>query len=247
VTRNQSVLYNILDWPTKPNSKLIVLGIANTMDLPEKLLPRISSRMGIQRLCFGPYNYTQLQEIISTRLNGINAFEKQAIEFASRKVAAISGDARRALEICRRAAEVADYRLKTNKTAKNQLVIMADVEAAIQEMFQAPHIQVMKSVSKLSKIFLTAMVHELYKTGMAETTFDRVATTVSSICLNNGEAFPGWDILLKIGCDLGECRIILCEPGEKHRLQKLQLNFPSDDVSFALKDNKDIPWLGNYL
>lgn len=56
------------------------------MDLPEKLLPRISSRMGIQRLCFGPYNYQQLQEIILTRLNGIEAFEKPAIEFASRKV-----------------------------------------------------------------------------------------------------------------------------------------------------------------
>ncbi|XP_058106618.1 origin of replication complex subunit 1-like [Magnolia sinica] len=112
VTRNQSVLYNILDWPTKPHSKLIVIGIANTMDLPEKLLPRISSRMGIQRLCFGPYNHQQLQEIISSRLKGINAFEKQAIEFASRKVAAISGDAHRALEICRRAAELADYRHK---------------------------------------------------------------------------------------------------------------------------------------
>ncbi|KAG0485497.1 hypothetical protein HPP92_009576 [Vanilla planifolia] len=96
LTRNQSVLYNILDWPTKPNSKLIVIGIANTMDLPEKLLPRISSRMGIQRLCFGPYNYQQLQEIISSRLKGIDAFEEQAIEFASRKVAAMSGDARRA-------------------------------------------------------------------------------------------------------------------------------------------------------
>lgn len=56
------------------------------MDLPEKLLPRISSRMGMQRLCFGPYNYQQLQEIISSRLKGIDAFEKQAIEFASRKV-----------------------------------------------------------------------------------------------------------------------------------------------------------------
>lgn len=61
-------------------------GIANTMDLPEKLLPRISSRMGIQRLCFSPYNYQQLQEIISSRLKGIDVFEKQAIEFASRKV-----------------------------------------------------------------------------------------------------------------------------------------------------------------
>lgn len=56
------------------------------MDLPEKLLPRISSRMGIQRLCFAPYNYMQLQEIIGCRLKGIDAFEKQAIEFASRKV-----------------------------------------------------------------------------------------------------------------------------------------------------------------
>lgn len=65
-------------------------GIANTMDLPEKLLPRISSRMGIQRLCFGPYNYQQLQEIISSRLKGIDAFEKQAVEFASRKVSPLA-------------------------------------------------------------------------------------------------------------------------------------------------------------
>ncbi|KAJ1412369.1 Zinc finger, PHD-type [Sesbania bispinosa] len=232
VTRNQSVLYNILDWPTKPHSKLIVIGIANTMDLPEKLLPRISSRMGIQRLCFSPYNHQQLQEIISSRLKGIDVFEKQAIEFASRKVAAISGDARRALEICRRAAEIADYRMKelTSNTdfvaAGKGLVGLADVEAAIQEMFQAPHIQVMKNCSRLSKIFLTAMVHELYKTGMGETTFEKLAMTVSALCTSNGEVFPGYDTLLQVGCKLGECRVILCEAGAKHRLQKLQLNFP---------------------
>ncbi|XP_052192375.1 origin of replication complex subunit 1B-like [Diospyros lotus] len=253
VTRNQSVLYNILDWPTKPHSKLVVLGIANTMDLPEKLLPRISSRMGIQRLCFGPYNYQQLQEIILTRLKGIDAFESQAIEFASRKVAAVSGDARRALEICRRAAELADYRIKKLASVPNaaspgkSLVGMADVEAAIQEMFQAPHIQVMKSCSKLGKIFLAAMVHELYKSGMGETTFEKLAMTLSCLCTSNGEAFPGWDALLKIGCKLGECRIILCEAGARHRLQKLQLNFPSDDVAFALKDSKELPWLAKYL
>ncbi|KAL2490198.1 Origin of replication complex subunit 1A [Abeliophyllum distichum] len=178
VTRNQSVLYNILDWPTKPNSKLIVIGIANTMDLPEKLLPGISSRMGMQRLCFGPYK-------TSNRI----CFKE-----------AVSGDARRALEICRRAAELADYRTKRSPSLSNSgvtgkaffgwlcdpleyysplvewkvLVGMADVEAAIKEMFQAPHIQVIRSCSKLSKIFLAAMVHELYKTGMGETTFEKV-------------------------------------------------------------------------
>ncbi|TQD92194.1 hypothetical protein C1H46_022232 [Malus baccata] len=83
-------------------------------------------------------------------------------------VAAISGDARCALEICRREAEITDYRLKKLTSTPNDasegktLGGMAEVEAAIQEMFQAPHIQVMKFFSKLSKIFLTAMVYELY-------------------------------------------------------------------------------------
>nr|GEX27942.1 origin of replication complex subunit 1A-like [Tanacetum cinerariifolium] len=120
---------------------------------------------------------------------------------------------------------------------------MSEVEAAIQEMFQAPHIQVMRSCSKLSKVFLAAMVHELYKTGMSETTFEKLAQTVSCLCTSNGITFPGWDTLLRIGCKLGESRIVLCESGASHRLQKLQLNFPSDDVSFALKDSKDLPWL----
>ncbi|OVA02359.1 Bromo adjacent homology (BAH) domain [Macleaya cordata] len=253
VTRNQSVLYNILDWPSKPHSKLVVIGIANTMDLPEKLLPRISSRMGIQRLCFSPYTYQQLQEIISSRVKGIDAFEKQAIEFASRKVAAISGDARRALEICRRAAELADYKLKKSSSTPDLAstgkphIGVAEVEAAIQEMFQAPHFQIIKSSSKLSKIFLTAMVHELYKTGMGEITFEELAMNVSTLCASNKEMVPGWDTLFKVGCKLGECRIIICEAGAKHRLQKLQFNFPSEDVAFALKGCSELPWLAKYL
>ncbi|KAI0493122.1 hypothetical protein KFK09_027398 [Dendrobium nobile] len=258
LTRNQSVLYNIFDWPTKPDSKLIVIGIANTMDLPEKFLPRISSRMGIQRLCFGPYNYQQLQEIIESRLKGIDAFEEQAIEFASRKVAAMSGDARRALEICRRAAEAADYRLKQlAKSSKSNLrqslpqgkhlVGMNDIEAAVHDVFQAPHIQIMKTSSRLSKIMLAAMVHELYRSGLCEVTFEKLATIIRSLCSSNRELQPGWDDLLKVGCKLGECRIILSEEGAKHRLQRMQLNFPSDDVAFALKACPEIPWLSKYL
>ncbi|KAM0918388.1 hypothetical protein ACQ4PT_008941 [Festuca glaucescens] len=255
LTRNQSVLYNILDWPTKPNSNLVIIGIANTMDLPEKLFPRISSRMGIQRLCFGPYNYRQLQEIITSRLKGIDAFEDQAIEFASRKVAAMSGDARRALEICRRAAEFADYRVKQLQVGQtpssanrgNGVVCMGDIEDAIQEVFQAPHIQVMKNCPKFGKIILAAMVHELYRSGLGEVLFDKLSATVFSWCHTNRELLPGYDTLLKICCKLGESKIVLCEEGTKHKLQKLQLNYPSDDVTFALKESPDLPWLSKYL
>lgn len=49
-------------------------------------------------------------EIITSRLQGVpgNIVDPDAIQFASRKVAAVSGDARRALDICRRAVEIAE-------------------------------------------------------------------------------------------------------------------------------------------
>lgn len=37
-TKRQDVVYNLLDWPTKAKTQLIVITIANTMDLPERCL-----------------------------------------------------------------------------------------------------------------------------------------------------------------------------------------------------------------
>jgi origin recognition complex subunit 1 len=53
VTKNQSVMYNFFNWPGLRHSRLIVLAVANTMDLPERTLSnKISSRLGTYRqLC----------------------------------------------------------------------------------------------------------------------------------------------------------------------------------------------------
>ena len=45
VTRTQQLLYNLFDWPTHRAARLVILGIANTLDLPERLLPKILSRL----------------------------------------------------------------------------------------------------------------------------------------------------------------------------------------------------------
>ena len=46
-SKNQSVMYNFFNWPSLPHSRLIVLAVANTMDLPERTLSnKISSRLG---------------------------------------------------------------------------------------------------------------------------------------------------------------------------------------------------------
>lgn len=43
------VLYNLFEWPMRPGARLAVIAVANTLDLPERLLPRIASRLGSRR------------------------------------------------------------------------------------------------------------------------------------------------------------------------------------------------------
>ena len=83
------VLYNLCEWPSRKGSRLAVIGIANTLDLPERLMPRIASRLGSRRVVFQPYKREQLQAIISQRLvdAGVaEAFEDNAIKYAASKV-----------------------------------------------------------------------------------------------------------------------------------------------------------------
>lgn len=56
-------------------------------------------------------------QIIQSRLSSVPAtlVDPDAIQFASRKVAAVSGDARRALDICRRAVEIAESEVQSEQ------------------------------------------------------------------------------------------------------------------------------------
>ena len=68
-------------------------------------------------------------------------------------MAAVSGDARRALNICRRATEVAEQRIiEIRKGAKKseKLVGIKDVDAAVTEMFSSPYIVAIRCVCSLS-------------------------------------------------------------------------------------------------
>ena len=48
VTAKQDVIYNFFNWPTLANSNLVVIAVANTMDLPERVMTgRVRSRLGM--------------------------------------------------------------------------------------------------------------------------------------------------------------------------------------------------------
>lgn len=87
-TKRQDVVYNLLDWPSKANANLVVVTIANTMDLPERILiGRVSSRLGLTRLTFPTYTFQQLEEIVLSRLKGFDdAFSGETIQLVARYV-----------------------------------------------------------------------------------------------------------------------------------------------------------------
>ena len=89
-------------------------------------------------MTFQPYTFKQLQTIVLSRMKGLKAFDEDAIQLAARKVAALSGDARRALDICRRSTEIAE--LAAHRQCKEVLVGMGQVDTALQEMFSSPKI-----------------------------------------------------------------------------------------------------------
>ncbi|XP_060595750.1 origin recognition complex subunit 1-like [Ruditapes philippinarum] len=182
-------MYNVFDWPTKQHARLIVLAVANTMDLPERIMmKRVSSRLGLTRMTFQPYTFKQLQTIVLSRMKGLKAFDEDAIQLAARKVAALSGDARRALDICRRATEIAE--LVAMKQKKDVLVGMTHVDAALQEMFSSPKIVAIRNASDQEKTLLRAVVAEFQRLGLEEAEFSRVYNQHISLCRLEGMQPP---------------------------------------------------------
>ena len=48
VTSKQDVIYNFFNWPSLSRSKLIVIAVANTHDLPERVMSgKVRSRLGV--------------------------------------------------------------------------------------------------------------------------------------------------------------------------------------------------------
>lgn len=237
-TRKQNVMYNIFDWPTNRNSRLVVLAIANTMDLPERMMMnRVSSRLGLTRMTFQPYTFKELEEIVISRIRGTDAFEDDALQLVARKVAAVSGDARRCLDICRRAVEISES--TGTKKQDNDFVGsvgMKHVDLALKEMFSSPKIIALQCLSDMEVMFMKAVISEFRRTGLEEAIFLEIYDQFKSHCaLEDGITPPNMSEAFTICNNLGSCRLLLVEAGNKDVHQRVRLNVNVDDVLFAFK------------
>lgn len=118
-SKKQNVLYNIFEWPSIVNSKIILVGIANSLDLTDRLLVRLQTKCELKPkvMHFPAYTKAQIIEIFKSRLeeSGVSdLFPPAAIQLLAAKVSSVSGDIRRALNIGKRVIELAEYEKKKN-------------------------------------------------------------------------------------------------------------------------------------
>lgn len=210
---------------------------------------RVTSRLGLTRLTFQPYTYKQLEEIVKKRLVGNESFDPYAVQLVARKVASVSGDARRALDICRRAAEISE------NNGNEALVTMDDVNAALKAMITQPKVKAIKNCSKLEQYVLQAVVSEVVcfflfilfnnsfflllqveRTGVEETFFPNVYKMLVSLSVFNGFNVVSVSVVLGAVARLSACRLLLVDQKSHDLDQRIILNVSPDDVYFALKE-----------
>ncbi|XP_045777243.1 origin recognition complex subunit 1 isoform X2 [Maniola jurtina] len=229
--RRQDVIYSIMEWATHNTALLTVLAIANTMDLPERALAaRVASRLGLTRLSFPPYSHTQLQNIVATRLVKANV-TPDALQLIARKVAAVSGDARRAISLCDRALELA---------APN-CAGLREVQLALEEASTSDTVRAIRCCAPAERLILRAMAAEVERTGSDETTMSRMLATATALAALDGRPYrsapnsrgPTYSQAHALCASLSAMQLIHME--RKPSEPRLMLNCSVDDVHYATK------------
>lgn len=136
LTLDLEILYKLFEWSLQKSSRLVLIGIANALDLTDRFLPRLKARnLKPQLLPFLPYNASQIKTVITTRLKSLVPVDSStpdyvpflhpaAIDLCSRKVSNQTGDLRKAFDICRRAIDLIEAETKQNhEQALNEQIV----------------------------------------------------------------------------------------------------------------------------
>lgn len=259
-TKNHTILYTIFEWPSRLDSKIILVGIANALDLTDRTLPRLQARCELKPklLHFAPYTKEQIVEIFTSRLKAAGVFDvfsSVAIQMLAGKVASISGDVRRALDIGRRVVELIDEN-KTSDVLKSVENFTADLKAAetgtkkvnLQEVVtvlnnvygttQSLNTDCEEAFPLQQKIIICTLLLMRRKAKNKDITVGRLHEVYSRVC--NKRNVTAVDQAEFAGlCDLIETKgIIRLMKKKVPRMHKVSLEWNEKEVSDALKDKQ---------
>ncbi|CAL1678485.1 unnamed protein product [Lasius platythorax] len=262
-SKKQSVLYSIFEWPSLPNSNLILVGIANALDLTDRILPRLQARCELKPMLmhFAPYTKQQIFDIISARLNQANAngiFTPSAIQLLAGKVAAISGDIRRALDISRRVVELAESHqvaqvlrptndndtniesLKHETEITEKPVDLKEVVTILNGVYGGTQNidQEQDSFPLQQKLLLCSLLLILNKGRNKDVTVGKLHEVYKKVCKKRNIFAVDVSEFVNL-CSLIETRGILRVVGRKEaRLCKVNLQWDQEELDAALQDKQ---------
>ncbi|XP_059488054.1 cell division control protein 6 homolog [Neocloeon triangulifer] len=240
--RGQKALYRLFEWPLKLGHSFTLIGIANALDLTQRALPRLGARGPSSEpllLPFAPYTKQQLLEVLRHRLlsaGASGAFDAAALELLAAKVASVSGDARRALDLGRRALEVGG-----RKRPSSVLGPANDLDKALENRVGPMHVRkVLDSVFggidqgpqlPLQHQIVLACLLLLKRPPVKKATIGKLHEVYSGVCNRRKLGAVGRSELLHI-CQLLEAEGAVRVTGAG----LVALQWDHDEVSDALSD-----------
>jgi len=207
VTDDQSVLYNLFDWPKRAaevssTNRLIVVGISNTLNLVDQLMPSVQSRVGTEKCVFGAYSLNDTTSILKSKIRegspNFHFFEDDAVLFAAKKTAVLSGDIRKAFQLCRSAAELVTRRFEDAqstsgvriKTGDFPKIRISDVQKASLVSFNMAMVTAVSFSSCFEALTLIALAVLRRSTGREVGGFDMKDILVKMEALANSSGNP---------------------------------------------------------
>ncbi|WIA15310.1 hypothetical protein OEZ85_001977 [Tetradesmus obliquus] len=131
--KSHAELVQLFLLPQQPGLQLLLIGIANSIDLTERALPELKLRMASpQLLCFPAYSTQQLGCILAACMEALptKLFEPAALELCARSVGTSSGDLRHALKACRTAVDELEALHKQRQQQQQQEAVSPAAAAA---------------------------------------------------------------------------------------------------------------------
>ncbi|CAA7392667.1 unnamed protein product [Spirodela intermedia] len=237
ITKDRAVLHDLFMLTTYPFSRFILIGIANAIDLADRFLPKLESlNCKPMVVTFRAYNKDQILKILQHRIMaiGYDVFEPLALEFCARKVAAASGDMRRALSVCLSAIEKFETELKCDTTgSKIEMVSFDHMDNALSKAFRAPVVDTIQSLPQHQQIILCALVR-LLRSRKTSTVGD-LNKSYLEVCRSAQVTAAGmmeFSSMCRVLTDQG---LVKLGNSREEKLRTVALAIDGADVAFSLK------------
>ncbi|XP_042643188.1 cell division control protein 6 homolog [Tyto alba] len=256
-SKGQDVLYTLFEWPRLPHSRLVLVGLANALDLLDRGLARLGARpAGSPRLLhFPPYTREQLTAILQERLGqvaGDPVLDAAALQFCARKVSAVSGDARKALDVCRRAVEVVELEVRSQTLLKPlpggdspaspvpKRVGLLHVSRVISEVFgdrlAAGAAGARDAFPLQQKVLLCSLLLLARRLRTREVTLGKLHDAYSQVCRQQHLPAVDQAECLSLVTLLESRGVLELKKGKEARLAKVSLKMEEAAVEHALQD-----------